>query len=316
MQGLKLSKKYYEQIGEPLLQDQFSSVWNRVAAGLVGSGSDCFGFDDELSRDHDWGPGFCIWLTSEDMQRFGSSLSQAYDRLPKNFCGFSSAKETKKRTGVFSIESFYENLLGSQLSLIFTPQWISIPEEKLASAVNGSVFRDPPGTFTHIRKTLRQYFPLSLQQIKLAAYCEEAGKAGQYTYIRSLSRGEIMAANGALQRFSEAVCRIVYLLNRAYCPKYKWLHRGIRELPILGSSIYPLLQKLACSAGAPAEKEKLTAIANQQTQRIDTVCALLCDELRRQGFSRAPDNLLLPHSTFIRSCIPEKEQRCFSGLLR
>ena len=52
--GLALCRDYYETIGQPTLQAQFASVWHRIAIGLVGEGSECLGFDDELSRDHDW----------------------------------------------------------------------------------------------------------------------------------------------------------------------------------------------------------------------------------------------------------------------
>ena len=59
-QGLALSREYYETYGRPMLEQQFAPYKDKIAAGLVGKGSDCFGFDDRYSRDHDWGPDFCL----------------------------------------------------------------------------------------------------------------------------------------------------------------------------------------------------------------------------------------------------------------
>ena len=41
---------------------------------LVGHGSECYGFDDALSRDHDFGPRVCLWLTADDYAEFGERL--------------------------------------------------------------------------------------------------------------------------------------------------------------------------------------------------------------------------------------------------
>lgn len=48
-----------------MLEAKFSEDLDKIAVGLVGEGSDCFGFDDKISRDHDWGPGFAIWIPEE-----------------------------------------------------------------------------------------------------------------------------------------------------------------------------------------------------------------------------------------------------------
>lgn len=54
-----------------MLYEQFPEIAEKAAAGLVGYGSECLGFDDEISRDHDYGPSFCIWLPREIYGEYG-----------------------------------------------------------------------------------------------------------------------------------------------------------------------------------------------------------------------------------------------------
>ena len=56
MNGLELSRAFFEECGMPMLTEQFSDLMPFLAAGLFGSGSECFGYDDDVSRDHDFEP--------------------------------------------------------------------------------------------------------------------------------------------------------------------------------------------------------------------------------------------------------------------
>ena len=53
MKGLELAKAYYEEYGRPMIREKFPDYEGRIAVGLAGEGSECFGYDDEISRDHD-----------------------------------------------------------------------------------------------------------------------------------------------------------------------------------------------------------------------------------------------------------------------
>jgi len=54
MKGLELAEKYFTECGLPLLRSHFPDLINRVAATLPIRGSEVYGFDDEMSRDHSW----------------------------------------------------------------------------------------------------------------------------------------------------------------------------------------------------------------------------------------------------------------------
>ena len=130
MKGLDLAEAYYKAHGAPMIGRQFGSYARRIAVGFVGPGSECFGFDDEISRDHDWGPAFCIWITAQDHKKVGKKIQAAYENLPQSFKGFgprrvSSGEEF--RTGVCEIGLFYRNYTGLDHLPKSNQEWLYIP---------------------------------------------------------------------------------------------------------------------------------------------------------------------------------------------
>jgi len=286
MKGLDLAERYYEAYGRPLLAKDFGSYQHRIAVGLVGEGSECFGFDDELSRDHDWGPGFCLWLTSDDYAAFGAELQACYDALPSSFGGFErqvDGPHAGKRTGVFETKCFYRRFIHHEHVPSTLVEWRSLPETYLATATNGRVFSDPLGEFTAFREGLLAFYPEDVRLKKLAARCATAGQAGQYNYKRSVARGETVAAHCALSHFMEAVISLVYLLNKRYRPFYKWMHRGVKELPVLGEECYGLLAKLC---GESMHRERI----------IEHISALIVAHLTVEGLSDSESDFLMDHA--------------------
>ena len=67
MKGLDISREYYEEFGRPMLERDFPELMPYLAAGLFGSGSECLGYDDEVSLDHDMEPGFMLLLPGEEI---------------------------------------------------------------------------------------------------------------------------------------------------------------------------------------------------------------------------------------------------------
>lgn len=284
MKGLELAQQYYNTYGEAMLREQFPQVAPYVAAGLAGSGSECYGYDDETSRDHDFEPAFCLFLPGEDLvdRRAAFLLERAYAKLPKQFMGLERSPISPvggSRHGVIRMQDFFLEKTGSPDGILSTDQWFAVPEYGLLEATNGAVFADPYGQFSAIRERLR-YFPEDVRRKKLAGHLLLMGQAGQYNYDRCLARGETAAAQLAVFEFVRSALHSLYLLNRAYMPYYKWCFRGLRDLPRLGVLAQKLERLISTGNTAPE--------ARQKTQTMEQLCAAIAGETRAQGLTDLP----------------------------
>ncbi len=227
--GLEISRAYYEALGRPMIAEKFPEYEERIAVGLVGKGSDCFGFDDEASRDHDWGPSFCMWLTDEDDAKIGEALREAYDSLPAEFEGFRRAPRVngQNRRGVMRISDFYRELAGTDCYEQI--DWRQVPDHQLAEAVNGQVFRDDLGVFSAFREKLQAGYPEEILRLKLAESASAFSQGLQYNYPRMWKRGEDLSARMLAWDGWKAAMKLVHYILGKYPPHDKWLHRSLRE---------------------------------------------------------------------------------------
>ena len=291
MKGLELAYHYYKEYGEEMIASAFSEYADRIAVGLVGEGSECLGFDDELSRDHDFDPGFCLWITAEDERRFGFRLERAYSKLPKEFMGLSRQPLSPaggNRRGVIIIEDFYRKFLGAPTAPDTLERWLYTPSAMLRSASNGEVWRDDLGIFSSVRDVLKQGYPEDVRRKKLASHLALAHQSGCYNYPRSLERGDLGAAQLSCFEFIHHAVSSLYLLSGEYEPFYKWAFRGLDGLEGV-SDVKERLLTLSLADGRPeSSKEKL--------QLIENVCSSLILLIKEQGLSKAACQNLDTHA--------------------
>lgn len=284
MKGLELAEKYFYQVGLPELKKEFAQELPRMAFGLAGEGSDCFGYDDEISQDHDWGAGFCIWLTDQDYARFGGRLAEFYRDLPtEGFLVRRVSPQGEGRVGVLKISSFYYRYLGVYCPPEEPARWLSVPEEGLALVTNGRVFQDELGEFSRIRNQFSEGYPQDVYLKKLAAKAAKSARAGQYQLPRCLRRGDDVAALLALTDFLNAAMGLCYLLNGRYMPYFKWRWRGLQDLDLPDGITPEDFSRMAKKEGDPAEQ-------------AEKICGCIAAEFRRRGMSASPSDFLQDHA--------------------
>jgi hypothetical protein len=301
MKGLELCESYFREEGLPVLKRECKEILDRMAIGLVGDGSECYGYDDEISRDHDWGPGFCIWLTKDDYDAIGDKIKNIYAGLPRMYKGYGPrliSQWGEDRVGVLELGAFYNQFIGRYQPPSNYDEWLTLPANALAAATNGKVFQDPLGEFTRIRCGLLQFYPEDVRLKKIATHCMSIGQAGQYNFPRCVKRGEFYAAQHSETKFCADAMALVFLLNRRYAPFYKWIHRAIRELPCLGRTMYESISNLV------KEHDYLVKV-----EQIEAISQILINELRRQGLTDHRSDFLPDHGPVVQQGIQDRRLR-------
>ena len=304
MRGLELARSFYEAC-HPQLWAAIPDIMRKAAVGLVGEGSECFGCDDALSQDHDFGPAFCLWLPRVELQGAHARVEAALAELPQRFMGRESRLAPSLRggrVGPLAIEDFYAFFTGLGQPPSELAQWLGIPEYQLAACTNGEVFEDNAGIFTRWRQSLLPCYPEDVRLKKLAARCMHMAQAGQYNLPRCLMRGDSAAALLALARFAEAALSLAFLCNRRYMPFYKWSARLAAGLPVLGDQVARTLAELAA---LPLTREHMARI----TESVEALCSAVACHLRGCGLSDAPTDWLWAHGPEISRRIQAAELR-------
>lgn len=296
--GLALSRAFYEE-SLPLLRQSIPDILDRATIGLVGEGSECFGCDDDISRDHDWGPAFCVWLNAADYQAHSQRVTAVLTSLPDTFHNFPTRMKPHDwggRVGLLNMDAFFARFIGTAKVPESWQEWRMIPEKFLAACTNGAIFADPVGRFTTLREGLLGHYPEDWRRKKIAAQCMDMAQTGQYNLLRAQKRGDTVSAMLTRARFAEAALAMVYLLNKRYMPFYKWAGKLAEQLPILGHECSRTLHALASGA-------------DMEGVVIENFCTEVAHHLHDTGLSAEQDSWLWLHGPAVQATISDPALR-------
>lgn len=291
--NMERSRAFYEEYGKPMIQKKFPAYTDRIAVGLVGEGSDCFGFDDEISSDHDYELGFCMWLTEDDFEEIGSELQEEYDKITD------SSGRLSYRRGVFSINQFYNSNLNTDYDFENSAKidLEKIQEHLLATATNGEIFKDNLGIFSGVRKQLLQYYPNMVWRRKIAQCIHEFSQYAQSNYPRMMARNDSVTAMICIGKAIESTLDLLYLFQKKYAPYYKWKKKGI-ENSRLAKRVLPVLEKIAV---LPNQKNvwedyrysaALIHTEDKNVALFEEIAQIFLDEMIRQDLVSGTDTFL------------------------
>lgn len=274
LSGLELSQKFFYAFGEPMLKKNFSSILSEISIGLAGEGSECLGYDDEFSHDHDFGAGFCIWVPDDMPDEIVERLRKAYELLPKIYCGIRriETKNSKGRVGVCRIGDFFERLLGMRRIPDTEEEWLSVDESMLASVCSGMMFEPYGGEMELYRNKLANGYPKPVKLRRLAQQIALMAQSGQYNYIRMRKRGDFVSAQIYLSKFCVSSMRAAHLLNNVYAPYEKWLFRSTASLDGFKEYADKIKELLTCQA----------IMSSEFNENEDKLCVLIqeiCSEI-------------------------------------
>lgn len=282
MKGLELSKKFYFEYGEPMLKEQFPDVYPYLAVGFTGRGSERYGFDDEISQDHDFEVGFTVFMPDESIvdRRTAFNLERAYNKLPKEYMGIKRQLLSPvggNRNGPVRTEDFYFSEIGSNYGILSPKDWLTLPDYSLCEAVNGEIFYDGLGEVSAIRERLST-IPEDIRKKRIAGNLLIMTQSGQYNLMRSVKRNDLVSASFCVFEFVKSAIKVLFLLKGKFAPYYKWSFHALKQIE--DKEITDLISSLLLNSNCIED-------VNAKSDTVEKVCSLVIKRLKEQGLTKA-----------------------------
>lgn len=242
--GLKLSELFYREAVEPIFKQKFPS-WKHAAARL-GYGSEVLGYDDAMSRDHDWGPRLTLFLAEEDLEAKKQKIDETLrNELPRQFHGYSTnwslphedltwelIEHTEgpinHRVEITSIRRYILGYLGFDITgELQVADWLVFPQQKLLGITAGAVFHDGVGL-----NAVREYFSWYPHDVWLYLMASAWQRIGQEEHLmgRAGEAGSEIGSALIAARLVRDVMRLCFLMERRYAPYAKWFGLAFSRL--------------------------------------------------------------------------------------
>ena len=285
MQGIELSRRLYGDVVRPWLETAAPGLQH--SAALIGYGSELLGFDDEMSRDHNWGPRVHLFLSPADFDTHAHRLIDAFSAVaPTEFLGEPIGWRSRPHPAaggrwavgalnhgleIHTIEARVEAGLALTSVDAMTPlQWLGLADQKLLSFTAGAVFHDDGDRLGKVRHTLA-WFPHDVWLYKIA--CQWRRIAEEQAFVgRAGIAGDELGSRVIAARLVRDVMRLGFLLERRYAPYSKWFGSAFARLPI-AATLSPFLERALGAADWRERGEALAAayLALATRQRADGV---------------------------------------------
>jgi hypothetical protein len=272
MKGLEISRDFFFGWGLPFLEREFPHLVHRIAAGRL-RGSEALGGDDEISRDHNWGPQFDLYLSADDYAIFGNQLSDTINAVaPNPWNGYRLAGAGDKSVRVESIPEWFRR--DAKLSRLprGAADWSEVSESALYFVRHGAVWVDGTGELTAWRAALHEY-PKEVLRMRLAEECFRIWHHGEYNFVQRMARRrDPLAIAVCLGEFVTGVMRIVLLMAGDFTPYWKWLAFEFRKRPE-AAAYTPMLEGLVATTDIP-----------DQVKLVTRICAMVHEQLLGLGW--------------------------------
>ena len=243
--GLELSRRFYDELVRPLLDEHFPALAH--AAALIGYGSEVLGFDTPMSTDHAWCPRMQLFLREEDQTLAEPIYVMLSEKLPREFMGYPlNTVAVEGEAGVFwmraeadgpvahkvlpiTLRRFIEENLGWDIARPLAPvDWLSISSQRLGTITAGAVHFDNLGELTALRAQLAWY-PRDVWLYMLAAGWARIGQE-QHLMPRAGFVGDELGSALIGSRLVRDAMSLCFLMEKQYAPYPKWFGSAFQKL--------------------------------------------------------------------------------------
>ena len=307
--------------------DLARSLYDEVVAGvidrphtacLIGEGSEVQGYDDQRSRDHEWGPRLQLFVADADVDEVSRAVRSM---LPPEHRGYP--------TRWFSLAA---GCVSDHLEIMTTQRWMStrlpavptaapdaaawlaIPQQHLRQLTAGRVFHDELGELSRLRADYAWY-PTDVWRWLLACQWHLIGQALPLR-ARALETADDRGARVLGGRLTELRLEMAFLQERVYRPYAKWFGRAFAELEA-ARELGPLIDRILVGQDDDAFAQALLLLG----RRHDALSVTDRVGPRMQQFAVGIGDAVRPYpvlntSEYIEACVASIEDPALRDLPR